>query len=586
MTPSTNTALKFRNADFASLCEALDYAARGETGYNFFNARGQLTATLPYAELRQRAQSFARKLIVAGISRGARMLLVAETDPDFIVAFFGCQYAGIVPVPVSMPAGLGAKQSYIAQLRLQLQGSGAIAAMAPAGLEKFIAEAAEDSPVRLQGAPAFFHALPEKDVALRPFGPGERCYLQYSSGSTRFPHGVDITQNALMANVRAISQFGLGIEAGDRAVSWLPLYHDMGLIGFVVTPLVNQCSSDLMPTREFARRPLQWLTLMSQNGGTMTYSPTFGYDLCMRRVGEEQLKGLDLSRFRRAGIGGDMIQPAVLERFAEVFAAAGFRAQALHPSYGMAETCVGVTFAPLDSGLRVDRVRRVGLAEGVAEPMPSDAAAEGGEDAVRSLVICGAPLPGHVVEVRDERGQVLPQRRVGRLFVRGPSVMAGYFNEPEATAAVLSEDGWLDTGDLGYRLGEEFVITGRAKDLIIVNGRNVWPQDIEWAVENLPQLRRGDVAAFSVDDEKLGERVVVLVQARLGSEEARQRLIREVEGLVRETCALDCTVVLVPPHGLPQTSSGKLSRTRARSNYLQGVYDSGAADLAAAQIEA
>ncbi len=574
MTPSTNTDLPFRRADFASLCEALDYAAHGQTGFNFYNARGQLTATLPYAELQQRAQGFARKLIGAGIARAERMLLVAETDADFIVAFFGCQYAGIVPVPVSMPAGLGAKDSYVAQLRLQLQGSGAIAAMAAQGLEKLVEEAAMGLAVTLQGAPAFFHALPESDAPLRPFGAGERCYLQYSSGSTRFPHGVDITQNALMANVRAISQYGLGIEAGDRSVSWLPLYHDMGLIGFVITPMMNQCSSDLMPTREFARRPLTWLALMSQNRATMTYAPSFGYDLCTRRVGPEQLKGLDLSPFRRAGIGGDMIQPAVLNRFAEVFAPTGFREQALHPSYGMAETCVGITFAPLDAGLRVDRVRRDKLAADIAEPSDID------DDTTRALVICGAPLPGHVAEVRDEQGKVLPERGVGRIFVCGPSVMAGYFNEPEATAAVLSKDGWLDTGDLGYRLGQEFVITGRAKDLIIVNGRNVWPQDIEWAVETLPMLRRGDVAAFSVEDDAVGERVVVLVQARLGSDDARQTLIRDVEGVVRESVALDCTVVLVPPHGLPQTSSGKLSRTRARANYLQGIYANPAAAAA------
>jgi fatty-acyl-CoA synthase len=326
-----------------------------------------------------------------------------------------------------------------------------------------------------------------------------------------------------------------------------------------------------MPTREFARRPLQWLTLMTRNGGTMSYSPSFGYDLCARRVGPEQLKELDLSRFRRAGIGGDMIQAAVLERFVEIFGPVGFRASALHPSYGMAETCVGITFAPLDGGLRVDRVRRAALAEGVAEPISGEPADQG----VRTLVICGSVLPGHEMEVRDEQGRVLGERLVGRVFVRGPSIMVGYFNEPEATAAVLDKDGWLDTGDLGYRLGDELVVTGRAKDLIIVNGRNVWPQDIEWAVESLPVLRRGDVAAFSVEDDAVGERVVVLVQARLSDERARATLVRDVEGKVRETAALDCTVVLVPPHGLPQTSSGKLSRTRARENFLQGVYAAG-----------
>ena len=188
------------------------------------------------------------------------------------------------------------------------------------------------------------------------------------------------------------------------------------------------------------------------------------------------------------------------------------------------------------------------------------------------MAICGPALPEHVIEVRDERGGRLDDRRIGRIFVRGPSVMAGYFNQPEATAAVLTEDGWLDTGDLGYMLEGEVVITGRAKDLIIVNGRNIWPQDLEWAVEALPGLRRGDVAAFAVADESEADEVVVLVQARILEVEARNQLRRSVEAAVREQAAIDCRVVLVPPHALPQTTSGKLSRTRARNNYLQGLY--------------
>jgi len=239
------------------------------------------------------------------------------------------------------------------------------------------------------------------------------------------------------------------------------------------------------------------------------------------------------------------------------------------PSYGMAETCLAVAFAPADDKVRVDRVLRAGLSAGRAEA----AAVNADEREARTFAICGLPLPLHALEVRDEQEGPLPDRRIGRVFVRGPSVTPGYFNQPEATAAVLHADGWLDTGDLGYMLDGELIVTGRAKDLIIVNGRNIWPQDLEWAVEALPGLRRGDVAAFAVhDDEHGGEDVVVLVQARLTDVAARDELRRAVEAAVREQAAIDCRVVLVPPHALPQTSSGKLSRSRARNNYLQGQY--------------
>jgi fatty-acyl-CoA synthase len=243
----------------------------------------------------------------------------------------------------------------------------------------------------------------------------------------------------------------------------------------------------------------------------------------------------------------------------------------------MAETTLAISFSRLDSGVLVDTVDRRRLAE---EHVAAPAADDGGLKS-RGFVLCGKPLPGHRLEVRDGDGAPLPDRRLGRIFARGPSVMAGYFNQPEATAAVLDADGWLDTGDLGYLVEGQIVITGRAKDLIIVNGRNIWPQDIEWAVEELPKLRRGDVAAFSIEGPADEEQVVVLVQCRTSDEAARAELREEVAGAVRRSQALDCSVVLVPPHGLPQTSSGKLSRAKAKANYLAGAYDDSAAAPAA-----
>jgi fatty-acyl-CoA synthase len=566
-TPTTSDGLPYRLADFATLAEGLDFAARGQTGCNFYSARGQLVATLPYRELHERAIGLARGLVRAGFPPRSRIMLLADTDPDVLVLFFACQYAGVIPVPAALPAGLGGREAYVAGLARQMKSCGAIAAMAPDGLVDFLRDAAaECGSAPMIGGPAAFYDLPGDGAEPRPFGSDDPCYLQYSSGSTRWPLGIDVRQRHLMANAHAIAAHGLEARPGDRCVSWLPLYHDMGLVGFMLTPLLCQLSVDYLATRDFARRPLVWLSLLSEHGGSVSYSPTFGYDLCSRRA-EGGTQGFDLRRWRVAGIGGDMIEPRVPQRFAEMFAPCGFSASAFVPSYGMAEATLAVTFSPLGAGLVVDTIDRRALAE---DHLAVPAGGHGDPGSARGFVVCGPALPGHVVEIRDEDGRALPERRLGRIFVRGPSIAEGYFGEPEASAAVF-RDGWLDTGDLGYLVDGALAITGRSKDLIIVHGRNVWPQDLEWAIEQLPGLRRGDAAAFSVDEGE-GERVVLLVQCRQTDPAARAQLERDVKAVVQQTAAIEGEVVLVRPHGLPQTSSGKLSRSRARQSYLAGAY--------------
>lgn len=569
-TPTNNVHLPARLADFASLPEALDYAARGDTGFNFYSARGELTAVLPYRELREQAISVARGLNKAQLKRGSRLLLIADTTPEFAVMFFACQYAGVIGVPVSLPTTLGGRDAYVEGLRRQLTGCGAIAAAAPSELNEYLRAAAAGLELWLVGTFTDFFELPRSTTDSKPFGPAEPCYLQYSSGSTRAPLGVDIPQRVLMSNSHAIANHGLVVQRGDRCTSWLPLYHDMGLVGFMLTPLMCQLSVDYLTTRDFARRPLMWLQLISRNSGTLSYSPTFGYDLCARRAGAGVQSDLNLRAWRAAGVGGDMVQPQVLTRFSQTFADSGFSETSFVPSYGMAETTLAISFAPLRTGVVVDYVDRKCMAEtGIATP-----AADRDPSRIRGFVACGRPLPQHQLEVRSDTGKALPQRSVGRIFVRGPSVMAGYYNDPDATARVLDPQGWLDTGDLGYLLNGQIVITGRAKDLIIFGGRNIWPQDLEWAVEELPGLRRGDVAAFSVEGEENGEDVVLLVQCRTTDPEERASLVRAVQGVVQRTAAIECKVTLIEPHGLPQTSSGKLSRSRAKTNYLSGLYGS------------
>ncbi|MEM9439655.1 MAG: fatty acyl-AMP ligase [Pseudomonadota bacterium] len=567
-TPTSNPSLAFRRADFQSLTEALDYAAQGVTGLNFYSARAELAATLTYAELRDRATTMARGLIQAGIQPGQRFVLLGDTDPDIITGFFACQYASLVPVIVPIPASLGGRDAYVEQLKRLLTSSEAAVAMAPEAYLGFLEQAVAGLPVKpMIGSPADFADLPGGAVDIRPFGPDDACYLQYSSGSTRWPHGVDVPQRCLMANGHAIAAHGLDVRPHDRGISWLPLYHDMGLVGFLLTPLLCQLTCDYLATRDFARRSLTWLKLIGDNGSSLSYSPTFGYDLCCRRA-ENTSQTFDLKSWRAAGIGGDMIQPQVMERFADTFAPHGFDRKAFVASYGMAEATLAVSFASLDRGLHVDQIDRTKLADAhVALPVSSDDTGEGSRD----FAFCGPALPGHEIEVRDREGVALDDRLVGRIFVKGPSIAKGYFGEPEASARVF-KDGWLDTGDLGYLVNGEVVITGRSKDLMIINGRNIWPQDVEWAVEELEGLRRGDAAAFSIEEPAGEPEVIILVQCRSRDSAYREQLRKDVKAAASRAVAIDGDVLLVPPHSLPMTSSGKLSRARAKQNYVDGLY--------------
>ena len=353
-TPTRNATLPFRRGGFSSLCDALDYAAQGETGLNFFDARGRLTACLPYGDLRERARQLARRLMGAGMRRGERLVIVADTWPGFCVAFFAAQYAGVLAVPVAVPVGLGAKESYVAQLRRQIVAAGAVGILAPDELADFAVAAAAGTSARLAGAMSVFEALPESPDEPTPLGAGERCYVQFSSGSTRRPLGVDIGQDQLMANIDG-SLASQQIDADDSGVSWLPLYHDMGLIGFVLAPMCAQLSVDLLAPRDFARRPLQWLSLISRRRATITYSPSFGYELVARRAQAQMPGDVDLSCLKLAGVGADMIRPAALGRFADTFASRGFDARAFMASYGLAEVCVGLSFGRRFGGLRTDR---------------------------------------------------------------------------------------------------------------------------------------------------------------------------------------------------------------------------------------
>ena len=566
-TPTANSGLPKRHADFRTIAEALDYAALGATGINFYDAKLAVAEALPYPKLREQALLAARKMLGAGLQPGDRVGLIAENDGDFTRAFYACQYAGLIPAPMPLPAAFGGRQNYIAHLRRMLETARANALFGPSVLSAWLLETAEGLDLKFTGTLETLGPIAPIPGDLPAQDENALGYLQFSSGSTRFPAGIAVTQRAFMANARGIGKHGLAIGEGDRAVSWLPFYHDMGLVGFFLLPMACQSTVDILSPRDFARRPLNWLNLISRNRATTAFSPSFGYELCTRRAETADLSELDLSSWRSAGIGGDMIRPSVLENFVNRFGPHGFGAGAFVPSYGMAEATLALSFTPPGRGARQDVVDSALLeSRHLAAPL-RDA-----NGRARSFVRCGYPLPGHEIEVRDETGARLGERHVGRVFARGPSLMQGYFGAPAETALVLSDDGWLDTGDLGFFASGEIVISGRAKDLIIVNGRNLWPQDLEWTAEaELDLLRSNDVAVFSVEGET-DEVVVALVQCRAGQPAERAVLATEIGNIFRARYGVETRVVLVPPRSLPQTSSGKLSRSRARAIYLAGGF--------------
>jgi fatty-acyl-CoA synthase len=578
-TPTTNSALPFRTSGFSTLVEGLDYAAQGETGSNFYSPRGELLSSLSYRELRDRATDLALRFRSAKLRRGDRVAIVAETTPDFLIFFFGCQYAGLIPVPLPLSINFGGREAYEARLRGMIMSAGARAAVASEDLVDSLRRAAAPTAVAMVGTPAEFYALPARGAELSPLQSHEACYIQYSSGSTSFPRGVLVTQRAIAANARAIAEDGIALRAGDRCVSWLPLYHDMGLVGCCLTPVMTQISVDYLASTSFARRPLVWLKIMSETGGTISFAPTFGYELCARRAQSASIQDLDLSRWRVAGIGGEMIRPSALHEFSERFGAAGFKSTAFVPSYGLAEATLAVTFSPLGKGVLTDTVQRGEAIERRRLALPAEPGTPELARRTREFVMCGGPMPGYDLEIRDEHNRPLGERRIGRVCIKGPSLMSGYFRNADATNAVMTVDGWLDTGDLGYMVDGELVVTGRSKDLIIFSGRNIWPQDIEWAVEHVAGVRRGDVAAFAVTGDDDQEKVVVVVEARVGDIEGLRALRREIASTVHKVAGVDGEIVLAPPRSLQFTTSGKLSRAAAKQSYLDGNIRDLEADL-------
>ncbi|MCG8512196.1 MAG: AMP-binding protein [Rhodospirillales bacterium] len=517
---------------------------------------------LAYADLDEGARKIASGLIEGGLMPGEAVLLMLPTGKDYFFGFYGALLAGGVPVPVYPPARLTQLEEHMARLAGIAQNCRATAMITFAeagrlgGLLKARAETIRQvetaENLMLDGTP---------DIARPPVKASDTAFLQYTSGSTGQPKGVVLSHANLLANIRAMGQ---ALKAGpdDVIVSWLPLYHDMGLIGAWLGSLYHAAHFVVMPPLSFLARPVRWLRAIHRYGGTISAAPNFAYEMCLRRISDTDIEQLDLSSWRIAANGAEPVSPDTLRRFCEKFAAHGFARTTMMPMFGLAENCVGLAFPPLDRGPLIDRVKRRTLAgSGRAEPADDTLL----DADIIEFPACGRPIPGHEIRIADEAGRELPERTEGRLQFRGPSATSGYFRNAQATETLFDGD-WLDSGDRAYIAEGDVYVTGRAKDMIIRAGRNIYPAEIEDAVGELEGVLKGNVAVFgSAAPESGTERLIVLAETRRRDAGAQASIRDNINGLVTDLLGSPADqVVLAPPNTVAKTSSGKIRRDACR----------------------
>lgn len=520
---------------------------------------------LTYGELYHAARAAAGGLVERGVGFGDRVAIMLPTSHDFFLAFFAVLFCGAIPVPIYPPFRL-------AQIEDHLRRQAGILSNAEASVLITNAEIRVVGKLLYGLVSALQHivTIPDLNSAApisAPFAapPDATALIQYTSGSTGDPKGVVLSHANLLANIRAMGGV-LKASSADRVVSWLPLYHDMGLIGCWLGSLYYGASAFIMSPLSFLADPARWFWAIDTHKATISAAPNFAYELCLKAIDDAKINGLDLSSLRAIMNGAEPVSPTSLVRFAQRFAPYGFRPEMMTPVYGLAENAVGLAFPPPGRGPLIDRVDRKALdRDGIAR------VAAAGVESVISLVACGRPLPHHEIRVVDDASRELPERQEGRIQFRGPSATRGYFQNPEKTAALFDGD-WLETGDRGYIAGGDIFITGRIKDLIKRAGRNIYPQELEEAVCALEGTRKGCVAAFPAIDARAGtERLIVLAETRLTDDARRESLRKRISETSQALLDLaPDEVVLVPPHTIPKTSSGKIRRSAARTMFETG----------------
>jgi fatty-acyl-CoA synthase len=530
-----------------------------ERGGSVTFVNGEATELVEWARLYDEATAVAAALQARGVGPGSHVALLGPTTRSLVTTIEAVWLAGGTLVVLPLPMRLGSLDEFVAQTRARVRNADASLLVVDPDLAAFIAPEPGDPPTVLLsdlvgGAHGWSYERPKDD-------PAALAVLQFTSGSTADPKGVMLPHETICANLDAASSAAALVPGDDVLVSWLPLYHDMGLIGLLTLSMLTGTDLVLAAPQDFMASPGRWMEWMSAFGGTATAGPNFSYALAARALG--RMSGLDLSRWRVALNGAEPVDPATVSAFVSAGAQHGPSAGAVFPAFGMAELAIAGSFPPPGRGLALDVVDRR-LLEEERLAVPSDSGEEG---ATRSLALLGRPVPGLEFRICDPAsGSVMGAREVGELEIRGTSVTPGYYRHPEATEAAF-HDGWFRTGDLAYLVDGELVICGRIKDVIIVGGRNVFPEDVERAVATVDGVRPGNVIAFGVTGRKGREALVVVAEARDGSPNAPVR--DEVSRRVLSAVGLPCEeVVLVSAGTLPKTSSGKLQRSLCRTQYL------------------
>jgi fatty-acyl-CoA synthase len=562
-----NTRVRHASPAYALLAAA---ARNADTGITLLPERaGQPERHRSYRELYAHARDLELQLRTLGVEPDDRVLLVFPTSFEFIVAFFAVQYLGAIPVPCYPPdalrleAGLE-RLAHIARhaevgailTTQELRGvAGDVALRSPSVRVVAVVEEPEHAPEWWRDAPA------ATDTGELGIDLEDAAFFQFTSGSTGKPKGVVLSHLAVTANIRAIGRV-VRVRRSDVVVGWLPLYHDMGLIGTLLFAIYWQLPLVLMSPMAFLRQPTRWLRAIHQHRGTLSPAPNFAYGLCVRRAPKTEGERLDLSSWRVAFNGAEPVNLRTLQAFEKMYAPYGFRATTMFPVYGLAEASLAVAFPRLGSAVRHETVDRVQLGRGRAVPASGEATV--------SVVGVGRAVPRHCLAVVNRHGRKVPERTVGEIVFRGPSVMREYYRDPEATARAL-RDGWLHTGDLGYVADGELYVVGRAKDLIIVRGRNVYPEDVERTAEQVPEVRQGGAIAFGVYDEAVAdERVVLVCETKVTDEAQRVSLAARIKQVVGERHDIVLhEVVLVATGTIPKTFSGKRQRSLCRDLYLR-----------------
>ncbi len=565
------TEIRYPPDSIATLVDVLDWHVdhHGDRLLVTLDSEHGPTTQLSYARLRIDALAVAGWLAEHGFGAGDAVAVMLPTGSDFFAAFYGALYAGCVPVPLYPPARLSQLEDHLQRLFGILRNAEAAVLITVAQAKPLarLLTAHCETLRQVVTVPDLFTAGVSAASFVRPaIRSDATAFLQYTSGSTGNPKGVVVSHANLLANVRAM-QRAARITSSDTFLSWLPLYHDLGLIGACIGSLYVGYRLVLMSPLEFLARPARWLSAIHRHRATVSAAPNFAYELCLNKVTDADLEGLDLSSWRLAFNGAEPVSATTIERFASRFAPYGFRREAMFTVYGLAEGVLGVTFPPLGRGALVDRVDRIALRErGFARSAAADDAQ------ALQVVSCGLPLPGIEVRIVDAAAQELPEREQGRVQFRGPSATIGYYRNPAANAALI-DGGWLNTGDLGYFAAGELYLTGRAKDVIVRRGANIHPADLESALASLPGVRKGGVAVFPASDAQGGsERLVVLAEVRDTDAQAHRQMRAAIMAATVDQIGMPPDdIVIAPPGTVLKTSSGKIRRATARELYEQGA---------------